>query len=91
MRYAFGVWEGDIIPNQALQVDLGDGTTLQSIPMQLDIMELGLTQSNQKSWTERMLALRNLSEMGPFRMAYLEALIAACDRRASAAEEEGAI
>mgnify|MGYP000851678165 CR=1 FL=1 len=91
MRYAFGVWEGDTIPNQALQVDLGDGTTLQSIPMQLDIMELGLTQSNQKSWTERMLALRNLSEMGPFRMAYLEALIAACDRRASAAEEEGAI
>mgnify|MGYP002408828339 CR=1 FL=1 len=91
LRYAFGVWEGEKIPAQAPQVDLGGGVTLSSIPMQLDIMELGLTQNNQKSWAERMLALLNGHEMGPFRLAYLEALIAACDRRASAAEEGGGL
>jgi CRISPR-associated endonuclease/helicase Cas3 len=45
-------------------------------------MELGLSIEGQPSWAERVLEL--LEIYGPFRLAYLEALLCAADRRASA-------
>lgn len=89
LRYAFGVWEEDKVPFGHQQIDLGGGVLLSPIKVKLGIMELGLTKDGQKSWTERMLALRDRPGIGPFRLAYLEALVAAADRRASAIEEEG--
>jgi CRISPR-associated endonuclease/helicase Cas3 len=49
-------------------------------------MELGLSAAGS-SWLERMLALRDRD--GPFRLAYLEALLRVADWRASAKEREG--
>jgi CRISPR-associated endonuclease/helicase Cas3 len=49
-------------------------------------MEMGLTDG-QPSWAERVLQL--LEDYGPFRLAYLEALLCAADRRASANARPG--
>jgi CRISPR-associated endonuclease/helicase Cas3 len=50
------------------------------------LMELGLCEQppfeNQPSWAERMLRLRE--RLGPFRLAFLEALLRSADERASA-------
>lgn len=85
-RYAFGIWDGDMLP----AVDLGGGFSVPETMLDLGLMELGLTPEGQRSWTERMLALRDDRELGPFRLAYLEALLAAADRRASAREQRDA-
>jgi CRISPR-associated endonuclease/helicase Cas3 len=45
-------------------------------------MELGLSADGQPSWAERVLNL--LEHYRPYRLAYLEALLCAADRRASA-------
>ena len=50
-------------------------------------MMLGLSPQGEPSWMERMLSLRDA--FGPFRLAYLEALIVAADIRASADPKEG--
>src|SRR6266542_878034 len=53
--------------------------------LSLEPMELGLCEkapfAGQPSWTERMLRLRD--KLGPFRLAYLEAVLRAADMRAS--------
>jgi CRISPR-associated endonuclease/helicase Cas3 len=41
------------------------------------------------SWVERVIALRE--QLGPFRLAYLEALVRAADVRASMREREAAL
>ena len=48
-------------------------------------MELGLSPDGKPSWAERMLALRDDPSLGlgPFRLAFLEALLRAADMRAS--------
>jgi len=51
-------------------------------------MDLSLMQLGPGSWTERMLALRDAEDLGPFRLAALEALVRAADGRASAKERE---
>ena len=48
----------------------------------LECMESGLSADGQASWAERMLNV--LEQFGPFRLAYLETLLCAADRRASA-------
>ena len=63
-------------------VDLGGESCPQTI-LDLSPMRLG-----EGSWTERALMLRG--ELGPFRLAYLEALLRAADLRASADERQGA-
>lgn len=80
-RHARGVWEGDVLA----ETDLGDGlwiprTTLSLIPMLLG------RHDGAPSWMERALALRE--RFGPFRLAYLEALVRAADVRASMREEQ---
>lgn len=78
LRFARGVWEGDALPS----ANLGGGTTAPATVLSLERMELGYSCDGQPSWTERALRLR--SKFGPFRLAYLEALLRAADMRASA-------
>lgn len=77
--FARGVWQEDSLP----AVELGEGiTTPQVAAMDLSPMQLGQVDG-RPSWAERMLRLRDSSEVGPFRLAYLEALVRAADMRAS--------
>ena len=80
-RFARGVWEGDEIP----LVSLGNGETWTGGPLALSVMELGEHPETGASWTERTRNL--LSQYGPFRLAWLEALVRIADWRASAKEE----
>lgn len=92
-RFARGVWDGDELP----EIDLGqanDGTRIiaPKVALSLEPMELGLCNqppfAGQPSWAERMLRLRD--KLGPFRLAYLEAILRAADMRASKAAERHA-
>ncbi|MBE3590450.1 MAG: CRISPR-associated endonuclease Cas3'' [Firmicutes bacterium] len=73
-RFALGVWEGDIVHWP------GGG----EIALSLERMELG---GAPLSWSEMALGL--LRRLGPFRLAYLEALLRIADWRASAREAAG--
>ncbi|MYH07338.1 MAG: hypothetical protein F4146_02010, partial [Rhodothermaceae bacterium] len=53
----------------------------------LSVMELGHNELSKESWTERTRDL--LQRFGPFRLAYLEALLRIADWRASSKEETG--
>jgi CRISPR-associated endonuclease/helicase Cas3 len=81
-RFAHGVWDGDQLP----ETDLGGGVRAPPATLSLELMELGLSEqppfAGQPSWADRALSLRNT--LGPFRLAYLEALLRAADMRASA-------
>ena len=81
-RFARGVWEGDVVP----PVDLGGGETWAGGPLALSVMELGEHPETGASWTERTRNL--LSQYGPFRLAWLEALVRIADWQASAKEEQ---
>jgi CRISPR-associated endonuclease/helicase Cas3 len=76
--FALGVHDGDEIGD----VELGDGVTARRASVSLAPMQLGVN-----SWTER--ALGSLEKLGPFRLAYLEALLRAADMRASAKPKAG--
>jgi len=80
-RFARGVWDGDSLP----ATELGGGTTAPGVTLSLEPMELGLCEhepfAGQPSWVERMLRLRDT--LGPFHLAYLEAILRAADWRGS--------
>src|SRR5205807_2144871 len=76
-RFAHGVHEGDVLP----RVDLGGGIVVAARELSLACMELG-GGGEARSWADRMLNL--LEDHGPFRLAYLEALVRVADWRASA-------
>ena len=80
-RFARGIWEGDALPSIEL-----DGLLKPPVTLDLEPMLLGLSAAGAPSWMERMLALRD--HLGPFRLAYLEALICAADWRASGNPKE---
>lgn len=81
-RFARGVWEGDALP----PVDLGGGESFAGGPLTLSVMELGEDDVTGASWTERTRAL--LDHYGPFKLAWLEAVLTIADWRASAGERK---
>jgi CRISPR-associated endonuclease/helicase Cas3 len=89
LRYARGIWEGDALP----ETDLGGGITAPAVTLSLEPMELGLCErppfEGQPSWAERMIRLRN--RLGPFHLAFLEAIVRAADWRASRMAGKGSV
>jgi CRISPR-associated endonuclease/helicase Cas3 len=79
--HARGVWDGDALP----PVDLGGGVVVPPTVLSLAPMRLG-RHDGQASWVERAVALRD--RWGPFRLAYLEAIVRAADVRATLRERE---
>jgi CRISPR-associated endonuclease/helicase Cas3 len=81
-RFARGLWDGDKLPS----AELGSGVTAPAVVLTLEPMELGCSSEGRPSWAENALGLRD--EFGPFRLAFLEALLRAADMRASHAAEQ---
>lgn len=75
-----GIREGDTVP----AVRLGDGSELPATTLTLDRLRLG-SSNGRASYTSTALALRDRRDLGPLRLAYLEALVRMADWRASAA------
>lgn len=80
-RFARGVWEGDFLS----AVDIPGRETVPASRLRLDLMELG-EGAMGPSWTARTQKL--LDTYGPFRLAWLEALVRIADWRASGMEQE---
>ena len=78
-RVALGVAEGDELP----AVELPHGRT-PAMAVSLEPMELGRRADGSPSWSEMALGLRDRDDLGPFRLAYLEALVRLADWRVSA-------
>jgi CRISPR-associated endonuclease/helicase Cas3 len=89
-RFARGVWDGDALPETNLGTENGKPIIAPAVKLSLEPMETGLCEqppfAGQPSWAERMIRLRDA--LGPFRLAYLEALLRAADIRASAKAEK---
>jgi CRISPR-associated endonuclease/helicase Cas3 len=77
-RFARGVWEGDRVP----EIDLGGGVRVAANTINLSYMDLG-DGPDGPSWLSRTTMLRDSPDVGPFRLAYMEALIKAADEIAS--------
>lgn len=69
-------------------VDLGEGWRIGETALDMSIARIGLDDEERRSWLERSLGL--LEWLGPFRLAYLEAIVRAADMRASKKEREDA-
>lgn len=74
--YARGVWSGDVLPG----FDIGEGP-VPTVTLDLSIMAVGESADGEPSWLQRTLDL--LSALGPFKLAYLEALVRLADWHAS--------
>jgi CRISPR-associated endonuclease/helicase Cas3 len=77
-KFARGVWEGDETP----EFNLDETTTVNGWTVDLDCMVLG-NEKGSKSWLAKSIELRDRSSVGPFRLAFLEAIMKAADERAS--------
>ena len=83
-RFARGIWDSELIPDAGTDVDLGGGVNMPATAIDLSFMELG-DGPRGPSWLARTLAQRDRPDLGPFRLALLEALLKAADERASGA------
>lgn len=79
--FARGVWDGDRLPSFTFT----DGETIAETPLRLDLMRLG-EGAQGPSWTTRTRRL--LGGLGPFQLAWCEALVRVADWRASRKEQE---
>ena len=76
-----GVREGDVLPPVLLADANGDCHQLPATLLDLAPSEVGLNPRTGRSWTERVLRL--VERLGPFTLAWLEALVRAADQRMS--------
>lgn len=76
-----GIYEGDRLPPVALADADGELRELPSRSLSLEPAALGLSARTGRSWTERVDTLRG--RLGPYALAYLEAILRAADVRAS--------
>ncbi len=76
-RIVRGIWDGSVI----YAANLGGGVSFPETRINLSLVEMG-----EMSWLERTLKLRD--EFGPFRLAFLEALVRIADIRASMGEKK---
>lgn len=79
-----GVWDGDRLP----PVEVPGGTVPAST-LDLAVLAMGDDAQGRPSWSRRTLALRDRTDLGPFRLAFLEALVRLADWRASATADAG--
>ena len=75
-------------PETLPPVELGQGLRVPKTMLDLSIARMGIDENERRSWLERSLTL--LEQFGPFRLAYLEAIVRAADMRASAEEQKEA-
>lgn len=80
--FARGVWGGDSLPEISM-----DELVVPPTRLCLDVMMIGGGKAG-RSWAARTQAL--LNQYGPFRLAFLEALVRIADWRASREEEKPA-
>jgi CRISPR-associated endonuclease/helicase Cas3 len=76
-RVARGIWDGDLLR----ACELATGVSVPGVCLSLDEMGLGLGTTENLSWTDRVVRLRD--KLGPFRLAYLEMLLRSADEQAS--------
>ena len=81
-RFARGIWDQDKLPT----VELGNGDVSSEFTIDLELMELGESKEGQPSWAARVLKLRDYPQFGPFKLAFLEALLRVADWRGSSSE-----
>lgn len=82
LRIARGVQDGDSLEGLRCGSEVSNPVTLD-----LGLMEMGEDERGRPSWSARTQTL--LAEYGPFRLAYLEALIRMADWRVSADKRKG--
>lgn len=73
-----GIAEGDELGPVCIP-----GGEMPASRLSLQPARLGRAPDGSPSWSERMIALLNRSNMGPFRLGFLEALVRLADWRAS--------
>ena len=76
-----GVRQGDVLPPVHLAGADGECHQLPATVLDLAPSEAGLNPRTGRSWTERVLNL--VERLGPFTLAWLEALLRAADQRMS--------
>lgn len=81
-RISRGVWEG----SETKPANIGGGFRVPVTKLNLQLLELGITENGSKSWLEGTLGLRD--QFGPFKLAFLETLVRLADMRASALFEK---
>jgi CRISPR-associated endonuclease/helicase Cas3 len=95
--FACGIWQGDSLPETALG-NGEDGLAIVAPQVsEIDVtpMRMGSIDGHP-SWSQRMLSLRDShrghatqeDSFGPFKLAFLEAILRAADMRASKAAEQ---
>jgi len=76
-----GVEHGDVLPTVALYDTRGTPRELPEVQLDLGVATLGLHSRFGPSWADRVARL--VRTQGPFRLAFLEALLRAADVRAT--------
>ncbi|MYB39815.1 CRISPR-associated helicase Cas3', partial [Candidatus Saccharibacteria bacterium] len=80
----FPIDANDFLP----AADLGENVTVPETEIDMSISQMGIAENGERSWLDCSLSLRD--SLGPFRLAYLEALIRTADRRASSQKQHDA-